>query len=82
MERTVVRQMDELGRIVLPRDFRNALAWETETKVAIQLDGNKMVLFAEPGLCFLCGGKEDLREVKDRYLCKACIAELCAGQAQ
>jgi len=74
--------MDELGRIVLPRDFRNALAWATETKVAIQLDGNTMVLFAEPDLCFLCGGKENLREVKDRYICKACIAELSGEQAQ
>jgi len=82
MERTVVRQMDELGRIVLPRDFRNALAWATETKVAIQLDGSKMVLFAEAGLCFLCGSKENLREVKGRYICKACIAELSGEQAQ
>ena len=78
MQRTVVRQMDELGRIVLPRDFRNILAWEAETKIAIQLDGNKIVLFAEPCLCFLCGGKENLREVKDRYICRACIAELNA----
>ena len=81
MQRTVIRQMDELGRIVLPREFRNALAWGAETKVAIQLDGNKMVLFAEPGLCFLCGGNEGLREVKDRYVCKACIAELSGEQA-
>jgi len=80
MQRTVIRQMDEVGRIVLPRDFKNALAWETETKVAIQLDGNKMVLFAETGLCFLCEGKENLREVKDRYICKTCIAELSSEQ--
>ena len=81
MERTVVRQTDELGRIVLPRDFRNALAWGEETKVAIQLDGNKMVVFAESDQCFLCGGKENLREAKDRYICEACIAEL-SGEAQ
>ena len=82
MKRTVIRQMDELGRIVLPRDFRNVLAWATETKIAIQLDGNKMVLLAEPSLCFLCGGKENLREVKDRYICKACITELSGEQDQ
>jgi len=82
MQRTITRQMDELGRIVLPRDFRNTLGWRTETKVAVQLDGDKMVLFAEPNLCFLCGGKENLREVKDRYICEACIAELSGGQAQ
>ena len=77
MERTEIRQLDELGRVVLPREFRNALAWDDETKIAIQLDGNKMVLSAEPCLCFLCAGQEDLREVKDRYICKACIAKLC-----
>ena len=82
MPRTIIRQMDELGRIVIPRDYRNALAWKTETKVAIQLDGNKMVLSAEPSLCFLCGGKEKLREVKDKYICEACIKELSGEQAE
>ena len=82
MQRIAVRQMDELGRIVLPRDFRNVLGWGVGTKVAIQLDGNEMVLFAEPDLCFLCGSKEDLREVKDRYICRACIEELNGEQAQ
>ncbi|MDR2686967.1 MAG: AbrB/MazE/SpoVT family DNA-binding domain-containing protein [Oscillospiraceae bacterium] len=76
MERTVARSMDEVGRVVLPLEFRRMLGWVEETKIAIQLDGNKMVLFAEPCLCFLCAGQEDLRAVKDRYICKACIAEL------
>ena len=76
MERTEIRQLDELGRVVLPREFRRALAWGDETKIVIQLDGSKMVLFAEPSQCFLCAGQEDLREVKDRYICKACIEKL------
>jgi len=77
MERAEIRQLDELGRVVLPRGFRKALAWGDKTKIAIQLDGNKMVLVAEPCQCFLCAGQEDLREVKDRYICRACIAKLC-----
>jgi len=77
MERTEIRQLDELGRVVLPGEFRRALAWGDETKIAIQLDGSKMVLSAQPCLCFLCAGQENLREVKDRYICKACIAKLC-----
>ena len=77
MEKTEIRQLDELGRIVLPREFRRALAWGDEAKIAIQLDGSKMVLFAQPSLCFLCGSQEDLREAKDRYICRACIAKLC-----
>ncbi|MCL1952159.1 MAG: AbrB/MazE/SpoVT family DNA-binding domain-containing protein [Oscillospiraceae bacterium] len=78
MERTIVRQMDELGRIVLPREFRDALGWALETKVAIQLEGSKLTLCAEPGVCFLCGSAEELYEVKDRYICKACIGSLHA----
>jgi len=30
MEATEIRQLDELGRIVLPREFRRALAWGEE----------------------------------------------------
>ena len=76
MEKTEIRQLDELGRIVLPREFRRALAWGDGMKIAVQLDGSKMVLSAQPRLCFLCAGQEDLREAKDRYICKACIAKL------
>ena len=76
MERTEIRQLDEVGRIVLPREFRRALAWGEETNVAVQLDGDRMVLFAQPSQCFLCAGQEDLRKAKDRYICKACIAKL------
>jgi transcriptional pleiotropic regulator of transition state genes len=81
MERTITRQMDELGRIVLPRDFRQALAWAADTKVAIQLEGSKITLCAEPSVCFLCGSAEDLCEVKDRYICKACVGSLHATSA-
>jgi AbrB family looped-hinge helix DNA binding protein len=33
-----VRTIDELGRVVLPKDVRKRLQWEEKTKVEVQLD--------------------------------------------
>lgn len=38
MERTNQRTVDELGRIILPIDFRRRLRWEPGDEIAIHLE--------------------------------------------
>ena len=38
------RKIDELGRIVIPKEMRNALGIETDDEVAFELKGNKIIL--------------------------------------
>ena len=40
----IVRNIDELGRIVIPKEMRNALGIETDDEVAFELKGNKIIL--------------------------------------
>ena len=40
----VVRKVDELGRIVLPRELRNTLDIEAKTPIEIFVDGEKIIL--------------------------------------
>lgn len=75
MENKVVRKIDELGRIVLPQDFRNALSWNTETKIAIIRQGNQLILQPDKDTCLFCGREQSLIQIKDKYICDRCILE-------
>ncbi len=44
MERKLVRIVDELGRVVLPREFRQALHWESGTQVEVTLTEDAIIL--------------------------------------
>ncbi|PGH82594.1 AbrB family transcriptional regulator [Bacillus thuringiensis] len=53
----VVRKVDELGRIVLPRELRNTLDIEAKTPIEIFVDGEKIVLqkYQPNGICMVTG---------------------------
>ncbi|HDR7495167.1 AbrB/MazE/SpoVT family DNA-binding domain-containing protein [Bacillus paranthracis] len=53
----VVRKVDELGRIVLPRELRNTLDIEAKTPIEIFVDGEKIVLqkYQPDGICMVTG---------------------------
>ena len=49
-----VYTIDELGRVVLPKDFRQTHGWKEKTKVAVYQDGDAIVIklagsYADPG---------------------------------
>jgi len=44
MERTYTCRIDELGRIVLPRELREELGWMERDTLALSIDGNTVVL--------------------------------------
>ncbi|KXY86241.1 AbrB/MazE/SpoVT family DNA-binding domain-containing protein [Bacillus thuringiensis] len=53
----VVRKVDELGRIVLPRELRNTLDIEAKTPIEIFVDGEKIILqkYQPDGICMVTG---------------------------
>jgi len=44
MERTYKCRIDELGRIVLPRELREELGWQPLNTLLVSIDGNALVL--------------------------------------
>lgn len=76
MKTEAVRKMDELGRIIIPGEMRNALGWENETKISIVRQGEQLVLQAYHGVCFVCGSEKNLRPVHRKHICQKCIDEI------
>ena len=69
----IVRKVDELGRVVIPKEIRDRFKIEEETDIEFYVDGNKIILQKQEKLvCLLCGSGCD---PEDKY-CRYCGFEL------
>jgi len=68
---SIVKDVDSLGRIVLPKEIRDALEIN-ESKVEITvMDDTIHVKKYKPG-CTFCDREIDLIIYKDKYICAEC----------
>ena len=74
----ITRKIDELGRIVLPKELRKTFGIEPGTPIEIYTEENMIVLKKFENRCVLCGSILDVEEVKGKKVCTKCIEELKA----
>ena len=72
----MVRQLDSLGRIVLPIELRRTMDINTKDLLEILVEGNTVVLRKYEPNCHFCGGNSGLTSYKDKMICKRCLKEL------
>lgn len=75
-ETGIVRKVDELGRIVLPKELRCTFEIEEKTPLEIYVDGDAIVLKKYEPSCVFCGNAKGVRHFKGRNVCPDCIKEL------
>ena len=68
----ITRPIDELGRIVIPKEIRNSLNINSKDLVEIYIEGDMIILKKNENRCSLCGGYEDLIPYNDRFVCRSC----------
>ncbi len=72
----IIRSIDELGRIVIPKEIRKKLGIASTDPVEIYVDGEKIILVKyEPNCCF-CASAENVTEFKGKKVCRTCLYEL------
>ena len=72
----IVRKVDSLGRIVIPKELRTTMnIVEDETVLEISSDGEKIVLSKYNPGCHCCGNVEGLKEVMGLKICPDCLKE-------
>lgn len=72
----IVRNIDELGRIVVPKELRKKLGIAACDPVEISSDGDKIILTKYSPVCHFCGSTENISEFKEKNICKTCIEEI------
>lgn len=74
----VVRQLDTLGRIVLPIELRRTMDIGFKDMVEIFVEDDRIILKKYHPACIFCGDARDVVPYKGKLVCKSCMAELTA----
>lgn len=72
----IIRQLDSLGRIVLPIELRRTLEIGPKDMIEIFVEGSSVILRKYEPDCLFCGGNRDLVSYKDKMICSRCLKEL------
>jgi len=74
----IIREIDKLGRIVIPIEYRRLLDINTGDEVEIQSRGDSIVLRKYQPRCLFCGTDSNLVELEGKSVCRACAEKLAA----
>lgn len=78
LEKKGARCIDALGRVVIPRDVRKALGFESGESVEFFVDNkkNSLIIRKYNSTCALCGSSDELTELDGKYVCKDCVKKI------
>ncbi len=72
-----VREIDSVGRIVIPKQLRKELGMlEQGCKVEMFSDGKQIILKKAECDCIFCKAESDLVEIDGKFICKSCIDKI------
>ncbi|KGG80882.1 AbrB/MazE/SpoVT family DNA-binding domain-containing protein [Caloranaerobacter azorensis] len=72
----IVRKVDELGRIVIPKELRTTFEIGEKDSLEIYVDGEHIILKKYAPACIFCGQAKDVQVYKGKNICPACLEEL------
>ena len=72
----IIRNIDELGRIVVPKEMRKNLGIQEGDPLEIYSEGDSIILKKKQRSCIFCGSDEELSEFKEKYICKECLSDV------
>ncbi len=72
----IVRKVDELGRIVLPKELRRTFDIEEKDGLEIFVDGETIILKKYEPACIFCNEASNVINYKGKNICKKCLEEL------
>ena len=72
----MVRNLDKLGRLVIPKETRKVFDINEGDPIEIFTDGDKIILKKYNPGCHCCGNVGDLKEVMGLKICNDCLKEL------
>ena len=77
----IVRGVDGLGRIVLPKELRTSMKLDNDAKLEIFVEGDEIILkkYRPTGSCDFCGElAADMAQYEGYCICPACRAKIAA----
>ncbi len=72
----IVRKIDALGRIVIPKETRLILGIEENDKLEIFTDGDSLIFRKFEPACTFCGSEKDTVVYEEKIICRRCLEKL------
>lgn len=72
----IVRKVDELGRVVIPKELRTTLNIGIKDALEIFTEEETIILRKYEPFCNICGGSKNLQPYMSKNVCSDCIEEL------
>ena len=72
----IIRNVDELGRIVIPKEMRKKMDISSNDPVEIFVEGDRIILTKYYSACTFCGSSIGISEFKGKRLCQDCIRQI------
>ncbi len=72
----IVRRIDELGRITIPKETRTMLNIHDNDSLEIFTEDNMILLKKYQPCCIFCGNARDVMTFKGQNICPSCIRDI------
>lgn len=72
----IIRNIDPLGRIVVPKEIRNQLEIQEGDPLEIFVDGENIIIKKHHTTCIFCGSDSALSVFKEKPVCSECLSEI------
>ena len=72
----IVRKIDEMGRLVLPKEMRSKMGIDSGDEIEFFADSDRIVLRKYAPSCLFCGSEALITEYKGKRICADCMAEI------
>lgn len=77
-ETGIVRSIDELGRLVIPKEMRRHLQISEGDLLEVTVEGSNIVIRKYDKSCVLCSSTQSLNAYGDKLICRACLNRIKA----
>jgi transcriptional pleiotropic regulator of transition state genes len=74
----IIRQIDETGRIVIPKEIRTSLGIDDRDELEISVHRDRIVLAKPTDRCVFCADDKHLELFMHQQVCAVCRVELAA----
>lgn len=74
----MIKKIDNLGRIVVPKGFRQMLGLNPGDPLELEIDGDKLTISPHKDCCTFCGASSVSAKYCDKNICQSCIEKIRA----
>lgn len=71
-----IREIDSIGRIVIPVQLRRALKLDKKSLVEVYIEDDHILIKKHVPTCVFCGSEDNICKFSEKPVCRVCISKI------